>query len=355
MSIYTVNSQSQNIEVFEKHIDAPSYYYSIISKDSIIYEQTKGEKRIGSNNLITKSSQFALYSITKIFTSLAILKLIDQGYLELDDKASDYLTSYPFLSNITIRQLLSHQSGLNNPIPISWIHLVEEDSLFDYKKFSHETLKSKAKKKTDAGKKASYSNLNYLILGEIIENVSGLTFQNYITQNILLNNKDIKFHWEEEKAVTGYNKKGFSSWVLGLLLDKHKYTEPENEGWIPFKQSYINGSAYGGLIANSNGLNKFLMDFLSPNNKIISDSTLKNIYTTQALSNGKPTNHSIGWFTGELNGNKYIHHAGGGGGFYTELRIYPDLGIASYLLTNKSGFSDSRILDKVDPVTLKNK
>ena len=56
----------------------------------------------------------------------------------------------------------------------------------------------------------------------------------------------------------------------------------------------------------------------------------------------------LSWFTGELNGNKYFTHAGGGGGYYCEIRIYPDQGLGSVVFFNRTGFSDERYLDKVD-------
>ena len=57
---------------------------------------------------------------------------------------------------------------------------------------------------------------------------------------------------------------------------------------------------------------------------------------------------SYGWFTGKLNANKYVCHAGGGGGYYCEIRIYTELNMASAFLRNRSSFSDLRLLDKID-------
>ena len=56
----------------------------------------------------------------------------------------------------------------------------------------------------------------------------------------------------------------------------------------------------------------------------------------------------LGWFAGDLNGNKYFAHAGGGGGYYCEIRIYPDLNKGSVIFFNRSGMSDERYLDKLD-------
>ena len=64
---------------------------------------------------------------------------------------------------------------------------------------------------------------------------------------------------------------------------------------------------------------------------------------------------SLSWYSGTLKGNQYYCHAGGGGGYYVELRIYPDLGVGSVILYNRSGMTDERILDVVDAFFLTNK
>jgi hypothetical protein len=62
----------------------------------------------------------------------------------------------------------------------------------------------------------------------------------------------------------------------------------------------------------------------------------------------KATGMANAWFTGNLKGNPYVAHAGGGGGYYTELRLYPGLGVGSTIMLNRSGFSDERLLDMTD-------
>lgn len=228
-----------------------------------------------------------------------------------------------------------------------WIHLEEEESNFDYQGFNEEILTQIARAKFPPAKKASYSNINFLILGDIISKVTGMTYRDYVTEKVL-NTELIGFRWDQAHAVTGYHDSGFQGWLLGLLLDKAKYTDPPVGDLIPLKRSYLNGSAYGGLLATPSGLNSFLQELLKADSRILSEDMKQRMFTEQPVGNGKPSGHALGWFTGSVVGKKYVHHAGGGGGFYLELRIYPELEIATYLLTNKSGFSDQRILDKLD-------
>jgi hypothetical protein len=76
------------------------------------------------------------------------------------------------------------------------------------------------------------------------------------------------------------------------------------------------------------------------------------MFESGRLHNGKETPAAHGWFRGKLDGQPYFHHAGAGGGYYAEIRIYPGLGRASVILMNRSGMKDDRVLDGIDPLLL---
>lgn len=78
------------------------------------------------------------------------------------------------------------------------------------------------------------------------------------------------------------------------------------------------------------------------------------LFTENRTLNGKSTGICLSWFKGDLKGMKYFAHAGGGGGYYCEIRIYPDLGIGSTIFFNRTGMSDQRFLDKIDRLYLEN-
>ena len=111
---------------------------------------------------------------------------------------------------------------------------------------------------------------------------------------------------------------------------------------MAFKNFYLNGKAYGGFIGNVSGLAAYLQLFLS--NSIFGKKETEELMFAEQMGG-----MAQGWFTGKLNGEQYVCHAGGGGGYYCEIRIYPHLRIASALTCNRSGFSDRRLLDKIDP------
>ena len=246
----------------------PARFYMLLSADSVLKIHSEGYSDILHQLRPNQDTQFALFSITKTFTATAILQLQAEGKLSIDDAVSNYLPQYDFLKGVSIRHLLSHQSGLNNPLPLKWIHLTSEDMDFDYPEFSRQTLLKYAKQKSKPGSKAAYSNLNYLLLGEIIEVISGKRYCTYMTES-LIKNFGIDFQWNSDNTAKGYHKTGMSSVLLGLVLDKKKYISEKEGAYLPFRKSYLNAPAYGGLIASASGLQQYLQEFLKTESKIL--------------------------------------------------------------------------------------
>ncbi len=126
--------------------------------------------------------------MTKLFTATAVMQLRERGQVELDRSARDYVHDFPLRSasgrEITVRHLLSHSSGIANPIPIKWVHLADEPAV------TLDTLTGRLLNKYhrltfEPGSRYAYSNLGYLVLGQLVERVSGVSFPQYVQQHIL--------------------------------------------------------------------------------------------------------------------------------------------------------------------------
>lgn len=331
----------------------PGLQYIVVNQDDVLFSYTKGYSDIAGKATVNEKTKFNAYSVTKTFTAIAILQLVEQKKMNLDNFVTRYYPENPY-NGITIRQLLSHTAGLPNPIPLNWIHLATEDSDFNSKQFVDEIIRKNNKLKNKSGEKFSYSNIGFLVLGIIIENVSGMSYREYVRQNILdkipleRNEMDFVIYPKEDHA-KGYQKTNtFLNLLLGLFIDKKKYMIGKEDKWSAFKPLYVNGSSYGGLIGNARAFSKYLQDLLRHDSKLLSVETKKQMFLKQKLNDGKEIAMSLGWFHGILNGKKYYTHPGGGGGYYTEIRIYPSHKMATVIMMNRSGMSDERLLDKVD-------
>jgi len=154
---------------------------------------------------------------------------------------------------------------------------------------------------------------------------------------------------DKKHHAKGYQKQAsLINLFLGFLIDKRKYMDEPEGKWKPFKKYYVNGAPYGGLIGTPDALAAYIRELLKPGCKLLGDDYKKLLFTENHTNNGKPTGMSLSWFTGQLNGNEYFMHAGGGGGYYCEIRIYPELGMGSVIMFNRTGMTNERFLDNVD-------
>lgn len=360
------NSQTEKMNeidnVLRKQIEknkTPSVQYVIFSKDSIIYKFQGGFSDIKTKKKTRENTTYNAYSVTKTFTALAILQLVEQGKINIEQPVIDYLSEFPYSSEITIRQLLSHSSGIPNPIPLSWIHLADEHKSFDKNAFFKQIFSENSKTKSKPNEKYAYSNLGYVVLGQLIEKVSGIDYEEYIRLNILdslgIRKDQMNFKiTNTNQHAKGYHKKySLSNAILGFMIDKSKFVDSTEEKWNSFKNLYVNGVAYGGLIGNTNAFVKYIQELLKPNCKLLKVEYKKMLFSENYTNSNKPTGMCLSWFNGQLNGKEYFAHAGGGGGYYCEIRIYPNKGIGSVIMFNRTGMSDERYLDKLDKYIIK--
>lgn len=331
----------------------PAVQYRFFSPDSTLYRYDEGMADIDNGVPVGHATTFNALSITKTFTALAVLQLAEAGKLAIDGAAADYLPGFPYPRNITVRHLLTHSAGIANPIPLRWIHLEEEHEGFDSQAFFRELFAKHHKLKSQPNARFAYSNLGYVLLGQIIENASGMPYEQYVRDHILrplgLSERDLGFTIDRATHARGYHRGMSASYfALGFLMDKQKYIEPGRGSWRSFRPFYLNGAAYGGLIGTADGFVRYVQALLDPRSGLVSAESRRLLFTENVLSSGKPSGMSLAWFKGELDGHTYYAHAGGGGGYYGEVRIYPELQRGSVILFNRSGMSDERFLDRLD-------
>ncbi|HLP19808.1 MAG TPA: serine hydrolase, partial [Chitinophagales bacterium] len=154
---------------------------------------------------------------------------------------------------------------------------------------------------------------------------------------------------DDAQHARGYVKRySLLNLMLTFLIDKSKYMGRAEGEWKPFKDYYVNGVSYGGLIGTPYAFVKYIQAILEPHCGLISDRYKEKMFTENFTNNNQPTGMCLSWYSGQLNGEKYFAHAGGGGGFYSEIRIYPKTGVGSVIMFNRTGMTDERFLNKLD-------
>jgi CubicO group peptidase (beta-lactamase class C family) len=151
--------------------------------DTLIYQNALGFENIKCKKNLCNESVFQLASVSKMFTAISVLKLAEQGKLAITDNIKKYFPDFPY-QNITIKNLLSHTSGLPNYL-FFYYHLPRADSVV----FSNQrVLDLLTTHKPDAyfksGRRFQYNNTNYVLLALLVEKLSGQTFQGFVQKNI---------------------------------------------------------------------------------------------------------------------------------------------------------------------------
>lgn len=109
----------------------PSVQYLLCDQDIILHQYKTGLADVANQKLTDKECSYHAFSVTKTFTALAVMQLAEQGKIDIDKSAADYLDEFPYSADITVRQLLSHTAGIPNPNPLPWIHPANEHQEFN--------------------------------------------------------------------------------------------------------------------------------------------------------------------------------------------------------------------------------
>lgn len=334
--------------------EVPGLQYIAVTADRILFEYAGGWADIQGQKAMTLDTTLMAYSMTKTFTAVAILQLAERRKLSLDDVIDHYLPNNPYHGHgITLRQLLDHTSGVPNPIPLRWVHLAEEDSSFNEAEALAAVLRENPDLAFEPGKKFAYSNIGYWLLGKVVEQVTGQSYPAYVRANILLplglaaQEMDFVIPDESRHAQGYLAKYSLMNLVKGFVIDS-KFLGNYEGNWLRLKSHYLNGPAFGGLIGTARGFSRFLQDQLRTESALFGLETKRLLETQQTDGAGRPIQMTLGWHIGETDGAAYFFKEGGGGGFHSEMRIYPTKGIASIVLVNSTEFNSTKFLNRVD-------
>jgi len=274
-------------------------------------------------------TRFRLGSMNKMFTAVATLQLVQAGKLDLKTPFGKYLTDYPnqdVASKVTIEQLLTHTGGTGDIFgPEFEKHRLELKTLQDYV-----TLYGKRGPDFEPGSQWRYSNYGFLLLGVLIEKVSGQSYYDYVRDHIFkpagMTGTDSE---PEDQAVSdrsvGYTKFG------GNGLQRNTDT-------LPYR-----GTSAGGGYSTVEDLSRFAT--------ALQTNKLLNAQYTELLTNGKVDTgrgkYAFGFQDEVINGTRCFGHGGGAPGMNGELKICPASGYVLVVLANLDPPAASRIADFV--------
>ncbi|MFV8340785.1 serine hydrolase domain-containing protein [Flavobacterium sp. XS2P39] len=305
-----------------------------IIKDNVIVKTSHyGLANIEDSIAVDSQTVFSINSIVKAFTGVAIMQLVENGKLNLEEPISKYLDRLPNTwQNITVKQVVTHKSGIPN-IWDSEGNMLSENS---------ETLFQKMKKLPlvfTPGEELRDNQANYLLLGMIIEKISGQSFEKYIIENEFKKagmKNSIKAGMGDFYNIINHSARPYSYFRNGILTNVY---QPIPSNLYPA----------AGIYSTATEMAQWVIALQS--NKLINAENLKTLWTPIVLNNGKTyeTNDflnrsSIGFSTTSRIKNPVIASLGGN---RNALYIYPKDNVSVVILTNLVGSHPENFIEDI--------
>jgi D-alanyl-D-alanine carboxypeptidase len=266
----------------------------------------------------TPETVYRIGSVTKQFTSAAIMRLMEQGKLSLDDTLQKFFPNFPTQGNrVTVRHLLNHTSGIKSYTSLGpkWARVVRLDLATDsiVALFANEPFDFKP------GDSYRYNNSGYFLLGMIIEKLSGKPYGQYVKDELFTPLGLKSTMYCDQAPLIKHRAQGYAPQPGGGFIN----AEP-----LSMTQPYAAGS----LCSTVNDLVVWTQALSS--GKVVSPASYKLMTTPVTLNDGKPMNYGFGLGTGMVGGHRQVSHNGGINGFVSELHHYPDDSVITVVLTN---------------------
>jgi CubicO group peptidase (beta-lactamase class C family) len=326
-----------------KDPDVPAVAVAIVGADGVRASAAAGVADLARGTPASSDMVCPWFSMTKIVTATAAMRLHEQGVLDLDLPIASLVPAVGRMrpsddaARITSRHLLSHSSGIANPIPVSWIHRPEEPAP-DLGAFVDEQLRKHPKLRSRPGAAASYSNVGFLVLGLAMERAASTPFTDLIEREVLrpLGMARTGFSLPSDRLrATGYHPRWsplrylLPRWVVGDRVER----------WRSLRPFLVDGAPYGGLVGSVEGAAPFVRMHLRDGEldgvRILGGDAAREM--REIRTRGKRYDLGLGWFRPAKERDAdppFVEHLGGGAGFYNVMRIYPTRGVGVVVMGN---------------------
>jgi CubicO group peptidase (beta-lactamase class C family) len=298
------------------HADEPGATALIARDGVIIYEKAFGMANMELQVPMQVDQVFRIGSITKQFTAVAILQLMEKGKLSLQDDMTKFIPDYPTQGNkITIENLLTHTSGIQD---YAKIKDTTKRGTIDFAPTEMIDYFKNRPVRFTPGTKWEYSNSNYFLLGYIIEVVTGEVYQDYLENHIVKPLGMSNSYYASDIKVIKNRADGYCKGAQGL----------ENAEHLSMTQPY----AAGAILSTVGDLFKWHQAVHSY--KLITRESLNKALTRYTLSTGEKTNYGYGWRFGYIQDSPSIWHGGMINGFIAMEMYLPKEDVFVAVLSN---------------------
>lgn len=295
-----------------------------------VYSKAFGSADLEAHTPATVHTDYRLASLTKAFTAMSIMLLVKDGKLRYDDRLIDVLPGAPaYAKDVRISHLLTHTSGLvdyEDFVPDSQTTQLDDDDVLE---LMH---------RTDTldfppGTAYHYSNSAYVLLGLIVQHVSGMPFPKFLHDRI--------FAPLQMDSTVAYVK-GASR----VPQRAYGYTGDSSGHFTRTDQSSTSATlGDGGIYTSITDMAKW-SDALDKST-LVDSATMHRAWSPTRLTNGKESGYGYGWFVATVNGELQLRHHGESIGFTNAILKYPQRGLTIIVLTNRTGGAPWDIADRI--------
>ncbi|MFK8060086.1 MAG: serine hydrolase [Polaribacter sp.] len=321
-SFFLTSSQAQSLESKIDKILSNQFksnetgVSALVAKDGkVIYRKAFGKANLELDVNMTSENVFQVGSITKQFTAVSILMLLEEGKLSLEDEITKFIPDYPTNGKkITVHHLLTHTSGIKSYTSMQSfgkVMTIDEAPLKFIDFFKNEPMDF------ETGEKYLYNNSGYFILGYIIEKASGMSYSKFIQERIFDKiNMNSSYYGSHTKLIknraSGYQKGG----------------EFVNAQYISLALPYAAGS----IMSTVDDMLKWQTAITT--DVFVKEATIDKAFTNYTLNNGDKINYGYGWSINEINDEPTIEHGGAIPGYLSMGIFVPSKNVYVILFSN---------------------
>ena len=295
----------------------PSASVAIVRDGRIVYLRAYGNARLDPTVSARPEMRYSIGSISKQFTAAAVMMLVDERKLSLDDPVSKYLPTLTRASEITIRQLLSHTSGYQDYWPQDYVPPfmltpITADRILD--------LWARKPLDFDPGTQWQYSNTNYVIAGLIVERAAGMPIFHFFQNRIFAPLGMTSVASIDTGRLGDTDPSGYLRYALG----PPRVAPKEGKGWL---------FAMGELAMTAQDLARWNIAVIE--GRLLSPASWHEMESEVVLKNGVGTHYGLGLDVTMRDGRRILSHGGEVSGFTASNTVFPDDRAAISVLTNE--------------------
>ena len=329
-----VDSLDHFIHQLMEDFEVTGLSVGIVQNDSIVYSKGFGLRQSGKPDRVDDQTLFGIGSISKSFTALTLGLLVDEGKIDWDDRVVEYLPYFelydPYVTeHFTIRDLLTHHSGLKD---------VSGGTLWYHSDYSRvEIIKRLKHLKPISGfrEKPAYQNTMFVVAGEIVSEVAGISWDDFLKERIL-----DKIDMSNTTSVSEVRE------ASSNIARPHIWDENFQKTAI-IQERGDNLAAAGFIYSSAHEMINYMRLLLNggdfEGDSLVSTEVIEEIFKPQVLFQissppfgNEFTSYGLGWWLTPRNGHKIIEHSGGIDGMSAQLFMVKDLDIGVVILTNVS-------------------